>query len=140
MSDPSAIADCPRCRNRGPEYYEYLRHSYEFDVDAARRLVTDGRESVEVEPESVRESVRLSKIFKQHVDHVDPTFPGIIAFVWFTTDGGETYRGHLLIDGNHRAARCLREDRPYFAYLLTEDESRAILLKSPEPALAAAGA
>ena len=127
-----APAECPRCRRRGPEFYQYLQHHYEFDVDAARLLAADGREPVEVEPESVRDSVRLSKVYGQHVDHVDPTFPGIIAFVWFTTDDGETFRGHLLIDGNHRAARCLRDDRPFFAYLLTEDESRGILLKSPE--------
>jgi hypothetical protein len=72
------------------------------------------------------------------VDHVDPQYPGIITFVWQTDTDGVTHRGHLLIDGNHRAARCLRDDRPFFAYLLTEEESRAILLKSPELAVATA--
>jgi hypothetical protein len=136
MSD--VTADCPRCRVRGPEFYHYLNHSYEFDVDVARALAADGREPVEVDPDSLRASVRLSKVYKQHIDHVDLSCPGIIAFVWFTTDDGETFRGHLLIDGNHRAARCLRDDRAFFAYVLTEDESRQILVKCPEAAFALA--
>ena len=47
---------CPHCRT-GPETYWYLKHRYLFDVDLARKLVQDGREPVEVDDESVRQSV-----------------------------------------------------------------------------------
>jgi hypothetical protein len=127
-------ADCRRCKG-GPETYWYRigRGRYEFDVDRARALAADGREPVEVEDDSVRDSVRWSVIDDAHVGHVDPAIPGLIAHVRYTADDGEVIHGHLLIDGNHRAARCLRDGQPFFAYLLTEDESEAILLDSPGP-------
>ena len=120
MSPPT----CPHCKP-GPETYRYLGR-YEFDVDAARRLVADGREPVEVEDECVRDWLVDSVLHEQHFDHVDPRFPGILAHVWFD-DGTAEHHGHALIDGNHRAARCLRDHRPFFAHLLTEAESRAVL-------------
>jgi hypothetical protein len=40
----------------------------------------------------------------------------------------------VLIDGNHRAARCLRDGLPFRAHLLTEAESEAVLLRSPATA------
>ncbi|QEL15460.1 hypothetical protein [Limnoglobus roseus] len=118
------LPTCPHCRP-GPETYRYLGR-YEFDVDAARGLVADGREPVEVDDASVRYWLEDSKLHDQHLDHVDPRFPGILAHVWFN-DGIAEHHGHALIDGNHRAARCLRDGRPFFARLLTEAESRAVL-------------
>lgn len=119
---------CPHCRS-GPETYWYL-DQYLFDVDRARALATDGRPAVEVEDESTRVSVDRSVLHEPHIDHVNPTYPGVIAHVSFD-DGSQVYRGHLLIDGHHRAARCLREGRPFRAYLLTAEESEAILLRRP---------
>jgi len=119
--------DCPRCRGFDHEVYRYhLGAGYEFDVEAARRLVQDGREPVEVEEDGLRASVEFSRIDEAHVGHVDPVVPGLIAHIWFT-DEGVTHHGHVLIDGNHRAARCLRDGRPFLAYVLTEEESRAIV-------------
>jgi len=126
-----ATAACNRCTRKGTEYYWYLGGAYEFDVEAARRFAADGREPVEVEPDSVRASVENSSIDETHVGHVDPAYPGIITHLWFDDDG-ELVQAQLLIDGNHRAARCLRDGRPFFAYVLTEDESRAIVMKSPD--------
>jgi hypothetical protein len=131
VETPAHQDDCPRCKHREGEYYWYLG-LYEFDVDRARALVADGREPVEVDEESVRVSVKESEIHPQHVDHVDPTIPGIIAHVFYPTEDGEEVHAHLLIDGNHRAARCLRDGLPYFAYVLSEEESRAILMLSPD--------
>jgi hypothetical protein len=121
---------CPRCRS-GPEYYWYLG-LYEFDVDRARAFAADGRTPVEVEEESVRVSIRSSKMHEPHIDHVDTRYPGVIAHVHYQEESGLVHRCHLLIDGHHRAARCLREGRPFHAYLLTEEESQAILIRSPE--------
>lgn len=131
IQDPPATQACPRCK-RGRETYVYMNERFEFDVDRAREIVQDGREALEIEEESVRESVEASEIHEMHIAHVDPSIPGIIAHLFYRTPEGETIRAHLLIDGNHRAARCLQDQRPFEAYLLTEEESEAVLLRSPD--------
>jgi glutamate-1-semialdehyde 2,1-aminomutase len=130
--EKASATDCPRCRRIKGEVYLYLYNTYEFDVDRARVLVSDGREALEIEEESVRTAVERSDIDDCHIPHVNTDYPGIIAHLFHRTPDGEVVGAHLLIDGNHRAARCLREQRPFFAYLLSEEESRAILLRSPE--------
>ena len=109
-----------------------MKHRYLFDVDLARKIVQDGREPVEVDEASVRQSVRWTVIYPEHVRHVNTDYPGIITHLWYPLKEGGRAHGHLLIDGNHRAARCLEKGIPFFACLLTEDESRQIVLKSPE--------
>jgi hypothetical protein len=113
------------------EVYWYMG-LYEFDVDAARELVEDGRESVEVDEESVRASVESSEINESHIANVDPTIPGIIAHVRYQTDEGRIFQGHVLIDGHHRAARCLRDNRPFEAFILSQEESEEVLTRRPE--------
>lgn len=122
---------CPHCKP-GPETFRYLG-LYEFDVILARSLAEDGRPAVEVDDESVRESMIGCRIHRRHLEHVDTRFPGIIAHVRHRETSGDILRGHVLIDGNHRAARCLRDGQPFFAYVLTEEESECILLGNPEP-------
>jgi glutamate-1-semialdehyde 2,1-aminomutase len=126
-----AIKECRRCK-RGKETYHYLDRSYEFDVDKARAFVQDGREPVELEDESVRASVAHSDIDEEHISHVNTTYPGIITHLFYRTEDGAEVQAHLLIDGNHRAARCLQENRPFFAYVLSEEESRSIVIRSPD--------
>src|SRR2546428_718969 len=98
--EPTAPTDCRRCREEGHEYYRYLGDWYEFDVERAKEMVRDGRAPVEVEPESVLASVDGSRIDEGHVDHVDPSIPGLIAHVWYA-DEDQSLHGHILIDGNH---------------------------------------
>ena len=121
---------CPHCSD-GSETYRYFQGRYKFDVDRAREIVADGRTPVELDPADVRYSVDMSRIYPQHVKHVDPKFPGIIAHVWGPGENGSWLHGHLLIDGHHRAARCLELGIPYFVHLLTEQESEEILLRGP---------
>jgi hypothetical protein len=130
---------CRRCRG-GKETFHYLYGRYLYDVDRARAIAADGREAVEVEEESARASVEESELDVRHVDHVNPTIPGVIAHIHYRLDDGEVVKAYVLIDGHHRAARCLRDGVPFLAYLLTEEESKAILLRgaelsSAEPAL-----
>ena len=122
--------DCPHCRG-GSESFRYMKNIYRFDIDKARKLTSDGREPVELEPDDVRFSVDNSRIYPQHVKHVNPEYPGIIAHIWYPEPDGNVLHGHVLIDGHHRAARCLELDRPYFVHLLSEEESRAVLLDGP---------
>ncbi|MFO0865970.1 MAG: aminotransferase class III-fold pyridoxal phosphate-dependent enzyme [Gemmataceae bacterium] len=126
-STPTSLP-CPRCRD-GKETFQYLHESYLFDVDRAREIANDGREPLEIDTESVRESLEGASMDSCHFDHVDPTIPGIIASITYRTEEGEDIQAQLLIDGHHRAGRCLRDDLPYFAYLLDETESDAILIR-----------
>ena len=133
--------ECLHCKS-GPESFRYMGNIYRFDVDKARRLVSDGREPVELEPDDVQYSVDVCHIYPEHVKHVNPEFPGIIAHIWYPDPSSELLHGHVLIDGHHRAARCLELDRPYFVYLLSEEESREVLLEDStiEKILQTAGA
>ncbi|QDS98883.1 hypothetical protein [Adhaeretor mobilis] len=125
------LPKCCRRKERGGATYKYWGKNYIFDVQRAMELVQDGREPTEVEDESVRLSVKNSWIDDVHVTHVDPTKPGIIAHVFAKADDGDDIHAHVLIDGNHRAARCLQLEKPYFAYVLTEQESKDILIRKP---------
>ena len=125
-------ADCPRCTGTGRESFYCYDDRIKYDVDRAWGLVGDGRAPVELEPEDVDWSVRVAHIDAPHVDHVDPSIPGLIAHSWLTLDDGEVARGHVLIDGHHRAARCLRDGRPFFVYVLSEEESDSVLLRHPD--------
>jgi hypothetical protein len=120
------------CRGGKEEEIFYLfGYCWVFNVNLANELVRDGREPVELEEESVRYCVDTTDLIKEHVGHVNPDRPGIIAHVTYTTADGEVIHGHALIDGNHRAARCLELSRPFFVYLLSEEESERIVVRRP---------
>jgi len=102
-----------------------------FNVNLANELVRDGREPVELEEESVRYCVDTTELIEEHIGHVNPDRPGIIAHVKYMTGEGELIHGHALIDGNHRAARCLQLGRPFFVYILSEEESERIVVRRP---------
>ncbi len=132
MSEASSPKNnCRICSASGPETFRYMGKAYKFDVDKARAFCGDGREPIELDEEDVRHSLHKCRVHKEHTRHVDTSIPGIIAYIYFLTPEGEQLRGHRLIDGHHRAARCLELGLPYRAYLLTEQESVEILLKSP---------
>lgn len=130
MPAAAVETDCPHCVT-GRETFWYMAHKYLYDVDLARTLVRDGREAVELDDESVQHSVDTSVIHEQHLPHVNTEYPGIIAHIAYRTETGEMIHGHVLIDGHHRAARCLQLEIPFFVHLLTEEESEIVLLKSP---------
>jgi len=130
MSDTPIVRDpnCRHCRT-GEETYSYLKERFVFDVDEARQIVLDGREPVEIDEESLQKDLKSTRIYRDHLLHVDVQYPGIIAHVFFPMPDGTDAHGHALIDGNHRAARCRELGRPFYAYLLTEEESRQILFR-----------
>jgi hypothetical protein len=124
-------ARCSICRKRGRETYLYMRRQFVFDIDLARKIISDGRSPVELDHDDVRFAVESCRVNRNHVPHVDPTIPGIISHVFYPEEG-QIVRGHVFIDGHHRAARALDLDRPFFVHVLTENESRQILIHSPE--------
>lgn len=129
---PTEANACPRCHVGEWETFFYMNGHYVFDVDKAREIVKDGRETFELDPADVRFSVETSEIDERHLPHVNMSIPGIMGHVWLPVADGEVWHGHVLIDGNHRAARALKEGIPFEIFVLSEEESRSVLLRSPE--------
>lgn len=116
---------CPRCQmNASHGFQIYMVDGelgkYIFDVARARRITADGRPAYPVDPKLVEMMLEVNEEHTpQHIDHVDPTRPGIIA---------QRFGGYALIDGNHRARRCLRDHLPFSVYALTLQESMECLI------------
>ncbi len=126
--------DCSRCNRGEGEAFWCMKNRYIFDIDLAREIVSDGRLPVELEPDDVEYSVGRCQINEGHLEHVNPEIPGIVSHLFFPDDDGSVVHGHRLIDGHHRAARCLELGIPYYVYVLTEAESVQILTKAPKGA------
>jgi hypothetical protein len=73
-----------------------------------------------VHPVHIDEMLRINRHWPPHLEHVDAALPGIVCVFEYTDDSHPLL---CLIDGSHRAAKCRRDDLPFFAYLLTEEES-----------------
>jgi hypothetical protein len=132
MEDKPSNGSCPCGREpRGPETFWYLNHLYLYDVDRAGAIVRDGRAAVELTVDSVRQCVAEAHLNEMHVGHVDPSVPGIVAIFRCVTEDGESLRTQVLIDGHHRAARCLQLGVPFRAHLLSAEESERVLLRKP---------
>jgi hypothetical protein len=125
--------DCSRCSRRHGEAFWCFRNRYIFDVDMAREIVADGREKMELEPDDIQYSIDHCEINEGHLAHVDPRIPGIVAHIYFPHDG-DLIHCHRLIDGHHRAARCVRAGMPFHVYVLSEAESIQVLMRAPKTA------
>ena len=131
MASAGPVKGCPHCKP-GSETFRYLRRKFVFDVDRARKIVSDGREPMELDPSDVQKCVDDTRIYDEHVAHVNVEYPGIVAHLWFPTEDGQIVHAHRLIDGHHRAARCLQLGRPFLVHVLSEAESRKITLTAPK--------
>jgi len=86
---------------------------YEFDVSKARTFCEN--KSPVLVPVLLRDLfLRIGGVTTRHVDHVSTDHPGIIASIQDAV---------FLIDGHHRASKCKKLDKPFFAYVLTVAES-----------------
>jgi hypothetical protein len=121
----SSSETCPECAGRQDGFQIYtIRLSggtlLAWDVELALQLCSDGRKPVRVHPVHVDEMLRVNRYWPAHLDHVDATLPGIVTVLEYTDDSQPLT---CLIDGSHRAGKCRRDGLPFFAYLLTEEES-----------------
>jgi hypothetical protein len=137
MSQTTVIppSECPRCQlktHEGDEVFRHRKGTFKFDVDLAIQITSDGRDPVEVDEDSLRKTLLKSVVHEEHLPHVRLGRPGIIAHVQYPLDNGQTVTAHLLIDGNHRAARSLNEGLPFFVYLLNEEETARIVMRAPK--------
>lgn len=124
---------CSRC-SREEEHGEAFRcykNTFKFNVTTARAMVADGRDKYLLDADDVEYSIDRAEINEKHVDHVDTSIPGIVCHVFFPTKDGRVVQAQRLIDGHHRAAKCLKMGLPFYAFILTEEESLAILERWP---------
>ena len=128
------LNNCPRCPVVGAqdipgvEYFQAL--SLRFHILRARELC---RESMlhRVERTALKSWLEGVHILPAHLYHLPPNpGPGIMV----TLPSG---LGRPVIDGNHRAARALRDGTEFLAYLLPEAESLELLRRSMGRAAAA---
>lgn len=119
--------DCPRCpiigaeNIRGEEFFEF--RALRFDLHAARGLI---KPSMLHRVDHAGLASWLERVFinPRHVDHLPADLgPGIMV----TFPAG---LGQPLIDGNHRAARALRDRTEFLVYLLPEPETFELLRRS----------
>lgn len=127
-----AKQECRVCGKNGAETFNFLRRSFVFDVDRAREITQDGRKPIELDRSDVFFAVDTSRIYIEHVPHVTTRFPGIVARVRCTGSDGSITEGDLLIDGHHRAAKCLQTGKPYMVYRMTPDETDSVLITRPD--------
>lgn len=119
--------NCPRCPVIGAEdipaaeFYEIL--SLRFNIRIARELCRSHAVRL-VNSAPLERWLEHARIDWEHVDHLPATLgPGIMA----TLPSG---CGMPVIDGNHRAARALRDRHEFFAFVLSESETLELLRRS----------
>ena len=120
--DPQS--NCKICSQRklgGAEVYELKGPggSSIFDVEKAKQIVSDGRRPELVPADALALFLAASHYEEAHLPHVDPDSPGIL---------GQRFSGTFLLDGVHRAARCLQQGKDFHAFVLTQEETLSCLV------------
>jgi hypothetical protein len=111
----------------GGEFYEIL--SLRFNIRIARELCR-GHVPHLVNCHPLERWLEHAHIDWEHVDHLPISLdPGIMV----TLPGG---CGMPVIDGNHRAARALRDRHQFLAFVLDESETLELLRRSMSVSLA----
>ena len=126
MTHPEAVHEngCPLCPvigskpDQADQVYRFL--SLQFSISIAE-VMSRNHDLIRVEPSALQEWLRHVKIDERHLDHIPPDRQhGIMV----TLPNG---LGRPLIDGNHRAARTLRDGTHFFAAVLNERETLRLL-------------
>lgn len=120
----TARAECKICAERalgGSEIYELSGPGgiSIYDVERAKQIAADGRRAEQVPLPALSLLLAVSDYEEAHLAHVDAGKAGII---------GQRFSGPFLLDGVHRAARCLLEKRPFPAFVLTPQETLSCLM------------
>ena len=116
--------ECDVCRERRHGTQEMLQireefDTYTFDINIAKQLAAGKRNASAIAGKSLASLLDANDFDENHLGHVDPAVPGI-----FTRRFG----GLVLLDGIHRAARCIIDQRPFLAFELSYEESLYCLL------------
>lgn len=125
LSKPAVFDhNCSECRQKRipPQAYTFQpfgQAPIAWSIELAIKICSDGRTPSAVLPEHLDVILSVNETNAAHLDHVNPDIPGIACFLDFAEDQPLL----LLIDGSHRAARCRRDNIPFFVYLLSAEES-----------------
>lgn len=119
-----AAYECNICSQRklgGAEVYELKGPggSSLFDVEKAQQIVSDGRRPEFLPREALAPLLAASRYEEAHLAHVDPARAGIL---------GQRFSGFFLLDGVHRAARCLQQGKDFHVFVLTPEETLSCLV------------
>ena len=135
---------CPECFSRGyvgplllgpKEVYSFEvsepQAQLDWDIDAARALIAARpRTAQRLDPGWLRrwltERTQFTLEHLMHIPAEKVAEPGILVEIVESPPGRKPDPFRILIDGTHRAARRLRQGRACWAFLLTEQEQRAI--------------
>lgn len=90
-----------------------------FDVERAKQICSDGRTPQLAPADALALLLPSTHYEEAHLLHVNPDVPGIL---------GQRFSGAFLLDGVHRAVRCLREKKDFYAYILTQEETLSCLV------------
>jgi len=117
-------SNCKICAQRelgGAEVYELQGPggSSLFDVEKAKQIISDGRRAELLPAAGLAPFLAASHYEEAHLPHVNPDSPGIF---------GQRFSGLFLLDGVHRAARCLQQGKDFHAFVLTQEETLACLV------------
>ncbi len=122
---PTNQPGCSECRGRQEGFQIYTARVNDqtllaWDVELAIQMCSDGRQAVSVHPAYLDELLRINRYDPAHLEHVDPSIPGIVCAIDYAEDLSPVF---CLIDGTHRGALCRRDALPFFVYVLTDHES-----------------
>jgi hypothetical protein len=141
---PGLGSVCPECFSRGhvaamalsvPETYTFgitePSAELEWNVDMARALIRARPRAAQLlDPAWLLPwLVERSRFTFEHLSHIPPDRveePGILVEPMAGPVGQAPVPFRILIDGTHRAARRLLDNRACWAYVLTEQEQRSI--------------
>lgn len=157
LSSDGRKTECPECRywnrsRRRAEVFSVLFDTITFNIEKTRQLIEKlglAAEPIDVEqlrpfvqwpppsPPTSEGGSRSMPIFSvwarinyDHVPHVDPSVPIILAT--FDIDG--TGARQFPIDGHHRIARAFRDgSRVMLAYVLDERATRTVMRRRQPP-------
>lgn len=139
-----ADAPCKYCdwwKNPDRPHETFLFVLYEWDIDEAKAILAAAPRDTQTIPLShvakcvdwprKDNSINLFSVYVDaaHVSHVDASIPLIVG--WFprlSKDAPDAPRQWLIIDGHHRIAKAIDENRETLSvYVLTPEESDSIL-------------
>ena len=129
-----AIVTQLQARGVLPDPLEYLSWDlgygrYTWNVSQALELVAHVPHRLRPTPlHHLAFTARMATVQAAHVQHADPTRPGIVAML-FNLE--VAHWEAIIIDGNHRAVRAYQVGQPFQCYELTPIESWALLLEHP---------
>ncbi len=88
-------------------------------MEKAKQIVSAGRRPELLLPDALAPLLAASHYEEAHLPHIDPDNPGIL---------GQRFTGPFLLDGVHRAARCLQQGKEFQAFVLTQEETLSCLV------------